>query len=245
MTMQGNLQVMSVADLIQHNCQGHNTAQLVIQHNNQEASLFFKGGAVLHATLGDLQGEEVIYEILKWEEGQFNLAMDVEPELTTISRPWSGLLLEGARRQDHEDNFLGNDLTSFNQEDFPMATTKKKGELLADTLTNLLNESSDIAGAAIVGVDGLVYSANVPQKGMDESLVGATSAAVFGLSTRSANQLQRGSFKQTLIQGDDGNVIVASIDNETLFVGLTTNGVNLGMAFAEVRTMTTTLKDLL
>jgi len=245
MTMQGNLQIMSVADLIQHNCQGHTTAQLVIQHNNQEATLFFKGGAVLHATLGNLQGEKVVYEILKWEEGQFNLETDVEPAATTISRTWSGLLLEGARRLDHETNFLSDDLTQFNQEDFPMATSKKKGELLADALTQLLNESSDIAGAAIVGVDGLVYSANVPQKGMDESLVGATSAAVFGLSTRRADQLQRGVFKQTLIQGEDGNVIVASIDNETLFVGLTANGVNLGMAFAEVRTMTTTLKDLL
>lgn len=122
---------------------------------------------------------------------------------------------------------------------------KKKSELLADALAKLLQESSDIDGAAIVGVDGLVYSANVPQKALDENMVGATSAAVLGLSKRSVNQLKRGHFTQTLIQGDDGNIIVVSLNEETLFVGLTSSNVNLGMAFAEVRNMVTQLNEIL
>lgn len=122
---------------------------------------------------------------------------------------------------------------------------KKKSELLADALAKLLQESSDIDGAAIVGVDGLVYSANVPQKALDENMVGATSAAVLGLSKRSVNQLKRGNFTQTLIQGDDGNIIVVSLNEETLFVGLTASNVNLGMAFAEVRNMVTHLNEIL
>lgn len=122
---------------------------------------------------------------------------------------------------------------------------KKKSEMLADALAELLQDSSDIHGAAVVGVDGLVYSSNVPQKDLDESMVGAASAAVLGLSKRSVNQLKRGEFKQTLIQGDDGNIIVAGLNNETLFVGLTPQNVNLGMAFAEVRTMITRLVEIL
>ncbi len=122
---------------------------------------------------------------------------------------------------------------------------KKKSELLADALATLLQESSDIDGAAIVGVDGLVYSANVTQKALDENMVGATSAAVLGLSKRSVDQLKRGTFTQTLVQGDDGNIIVVSLNDETLFVGLTPNNVNLGMAFAEVRTMVASLSEIL
>ena len=95
-------------------------------------------------------------------------------------------------------------------------TTKKRSERLADALVELLRESSDIDGAAIVGVDGLVYSANVPQKALDEEMVGATSAAILGLSKRSVGQLKRGDFKQALIQGDDGNIIVTSLNEETL-----------------------------
>ena len=124
-------------------------------------------------------------------------------------------------------------------------TTKKRSEKLADALVELLRESSDIDGAAIVGVDGLVYSANVPQKALDEEMVGATSAAILGLSKRSVGQLKRGDFKQALIQGDDGNIIVTSLNEETLLIGLTPNDVNLGMAFAETRNMIATLTAIL
>jgi len=122
---------------------------------------------------------------------------------------------------------------------------KKKSEVLADTLAELLVESSDIEGAAIIGTDGLVYSANVPHKTLDENMVGASSAAIFGLSKRSTNQLQRGGFSQTLVQGDSGNIIVSGINDMTLFVGLTPKNVNLGMAFAETRNIVTKLQTIL
>jgi len=241
--MQGSLQDMAVADLIQHNCQDQKTAQVIIQHNGKEATVFFKEGAVVHAALDELQGEEVIYEILQWQEGQFSLEVGQEPPAVTISRSWSGLLLEGARRLDEETNLSNNNVVLSSQEEKPMA--KKKSEILADSLAELLSESSDIDGVAVVGVDGLVYSANVPQKALDEEMVGATSAAVLGLSKRSANQLKRGGFKQTLIQGDDGNIIVSGLNDDTLFVGLTAANVNLGMAFAEMRSMANKLREIL
>lgn len=243
MALQGSLQEMAVADLIQHNCQDHKTACLTVDHGDQQAIIFFKDGAVQHATLGEHRGEEVVYEILNWEDGQFALEMGLESPTVTITRSWSGLLLEGARRLDEATNLSNTNSTLFNEEETPVV--KKKSERLADALAELLQESSDIDGAAIVGVDGLVYSANVPQRALDENMVGASSAAVLGLSKRSIKQLKRGNFKQTLIQGDDGNIIVASLNEETLFVGLTSGNVNLGMAFAEVRTMTNKLSEIL
>jgi len=239
MAMQGNLHVMTVADLIQHNCQDRKTARIIIEHNGDQGLLFFRDGAVVHAALGELQGEEAVYQLLSWHDGQFSLEVGVEPPLLSISRSWSGLLLEGARRLDEADNSL-----SLIQESKTM-TTKKKSELLADALAELLSESSDIEGAAIVGMDGLVYSANVPQRALDENMVGATAAAVLGLSKRSANQLKRGNFHQTLIQADEGNIIVVGLNEQTLFVGLTPKNVNLGMAFAEVRTMAGKLNQIL
>ncbi|RME42111.1 MAG: DUF4388 domain-containing protein [Caldilineae bacterium] len=253
MALEGNLQDMNVADLIQHNCQERRTARLDIRHRNQQATLFFEGGNVKHATLGDLQGEEVIYRILNWQDGTFSLEVGPETPHRSITRRWSGLLLEGAKRLDEANRGTtpptanGTPSTSqktrTEQEEKPMA--KKKSELLADALAELLQESSDIDGAAVVGVDGLVYSANVPQRALDENLVGASSAAILGLSRRAVEQLKRGGFRQTLIQGDDGNIIVAALTPETLFVGLTSNNVNLGMAFAETRTMLERLREIL
>jgi len=122
---------------------------------------------------------------------------------------------------------------------------KKRSELLSEALENLIASSSDIDGAGVVGVDGLVYSAHVPQRGLDVDMVGAVSAAVLGLSKRSVGQLNRGDFAQTMIQGSNGNIIVANLNPETIFVALTPPSVNLGMAFAEVRSMIAALNEIL
>ncbi len=122
---------------------------------------------------------------------------------------------------------------------------KKTGEILAEHLNQLLEQSSDIEGAAVVGIDGLVYSANMPYRDMDEDLTGAVAAAVYALSARSVKQLKRGDLTRTLIQGDDGNIIVTVINKQTLFVGLTAKDVNLGMAFAEARTISAKLAEVL
>ncbi len=106
-------------------------------------------------------------------------------------------------------------------------------------------ESSDIEGGALVGIDGLVLSANVPIRGIDETLVGAAAAAVFGLSRRSVDQLKRGEFYQTLIQGADGNIIVTSVDQRTVLVAITASDINLGMAFYETRNVAERLAEIL
>lgn len=243
MALQGNLRDMSVADLIQQYGQDQKTAELSITHDNQRATLFFKGGTAAHAVLGNLQGEEVIYRILQWETGEFSLETGIEPPTVTIQRSWSGLLLEGARRLD-EESYTKETEELVVKETQPMAT-KRKSDLLAEILADLLRNSADIVGAGVVGTDGLVYSANVPFKDMEEDMVGAAAAAALGLSKRSAAQLKRGNFTRTLIQGDEGNVIIVNLNPETLLVALTPAAVNLGMAFAEVRDATSQLQEVL
>ena len=114
--------------------------------------------------------------------------------------------------------------------------------MLADVLAELVGSSGDIEGGALVGIDGLVLSSNVPVRGLDETLVGAAAAAIFG---RSVEQLARGEFFQTLIQGSDGNIIVTFVDDRNVFVGLTPSDVNLGMTFHEARQVAAKLGQVL
>ncbi len=240
--MQGNLKDMSVADLVQHACLDRKQARLLLTNGDQQAEIYFDAGQMVHAALGDVQGKEVIFRVLNWQDGVFQMENGVAAPQRSIHEGWTEILLEGARLLDEGQLAPIDD--NQQKEAKPMAA-KKKSELLAEALENLLNESSDIVGAAIVGIDGLVYSANVPQKGTDEAMVGAASAAILGLSKRSVQQLSRGAFKQTLIQGEDGNIIVAPLNKETLFVALTPANVNLGMAFAEVRSVAKDLQEIL
>ena len=101
--MQGNLQEMAAADLIQHYCQSRKTMLLRIQHASHNADLYFHDGNLVHAIMDHEAGEEAIYRVLTWKEGKFNIKNNVKPPATTIERNWAGLLLEGARRIDEND----------------------------------------------------------------------------------------------------------------------------------------------
>ena len=262
--VRGNLRTLSLPSIIQVNCAEGNLGRLRIRHQGKEGVLYFADGNVVHAEMGDEVGEEVVYELLTWEDGDFLLEMGVEPPERTITTNWSGLLLEGMRRID-ESNAAWDELEELEPEsDLPPLgeaaaldeeelietevkgmATKKRSELLAETLDELISTSTDIEGGALVGIDGLVLSANVPIGKLDETLVGATAAAISGLSRRSVEQMKRGEFFQTLIQGSKGNIIVTFVDERNVFVGLTPADVNLGMAFYEARQVAEKLRDIL
>jgi len=242
MALQGNLGDMAAADLIQQYGQSRQTAVLHIQHDQQEATLYIHEGTVAHAVMDDQQGEEVVYQVLTWNEGAFSLEMGDLPPETTITRSWSGLLLEGARRLDESEQRLAQ---TEQEPEIKKMATKRKSDRIADVLSELLQESADIEGAAVIGIDGLVYSANVPHRDMDIDLVGAAGAAMLGLSKRSVQQFKRGNFTRVLVQGDAGNIVVVSLNDDTLLIALTPNAVNLGMAFTEVKDSAAQLQDIL
>ena len=98
--LEGDLSMMSLASIIQINCEERNQAQLVLNHQGSEAQIFFNEGDIIHAEVGNQTGDEAIYELLRWEDGSFRLKMDAEPSARTINKGWSGLLLEGMRRID-------------------------------------------------------------------------------------------------------------------------------------------------
>lgn len=245
--MQGNLKDMPVADLIQHLCQERKTAELSLEQDQQKAQMYFKDGALVHAAMGKENGEDVVFHTLMWDHGKFNMETGIEPPYVSIHSSWSNLLLEGARRLDENTAAVQETKkaeTNSVKEDKQVAT-KKKSELLADTLEEVISNSTDINGLAVVGIDGLVYSVNSPVGNLDETLIGAVAAAALGLSKRSTEQLQRGAFQQTLIQGDKGNIVVTQINPETLLIAITNHGVNLGMVFAETKRCVTTLHEIL
>jgi len=250
MAMQGNLKDMDVATLIQHNCQDKKTARLDVQENGQAATLFFRDGAVVHAIFDNLEGEEVVYQVVNWVDGTFILEIGAESPTKTIQRSWSGLLLEAAKRLDESsDDWFDEEEEDDEETDLSQTNNapsfNQTNQRLAQALTDFLEDASEIEGAAIVGADGLIYAANMPYSSLDENTVGAVTAAIYGLSKRSIKQLKRGNFSQTFIQGNDGNIITTGLNTETIFVGLTPHPVNLGLAFAEMREVTIVLKELL
>lgn len=98
--MKGSLQDMAVVDLIQHHCLDRKTVSVHLRNGRQKADLFFKNGNVVHAIMENQEGEEVVYQVMHWEKGTFEDRPDVDAPTISITRGWTGLLLEGARRFD-------------------------------------------------------------------------------------------------------------------------------------------------
>jgi len=117
-------------------------------------------------------------------------------------------------------------------------------ERLANILSQVVETSGDIRGAAVVGRDGLIIAAHLPAK-MEQTRVGAVAAAILSLAGRSVTQLERGEFQQVLVQGTDGNVVITEAGKNAVFVALTGKEVNLGMVFLETREASAAVAELL
>jgi hypothetical protein len=230
MALKGDLGDLDIADLVQLHCQAGTRARLTVENNEEVIALYFDDGQVIHAEGKGLEGEEAVYELLTWETGEFEVEQGVSPESTSIAVPWSGLLMEGMRRLDEKRH--QETLQSLEKESEEMAE-QTRSERLASMLRNLVNNSADIKGAAVVSRDGLIMRAELPSQA-EQVRVGAVAAAILSLSGRSVEQLKRGEFKQTLVQGTDGNIIIVAAGENALLVALTASDANMGMVFLEV-----------
>lgn len=102
MAVKGNLRDISLTSLISINCNEMSQARLSITKQGKQAEVFFDAGNIVHAELDSLEGEEAMYELLHWEEGDFNLENGIQAPKQTVHTPWSSVLLHGMHRKDEE-----------------------------------------------------------------------------------------------------------------------------------------------
>ncbi len=96
----GNLRDLALTSIVSVNCSEHNQAELVIRRQGRVGTIYFESGGIVHASLDEQEGEQVIYELLSWEDGSFSLKQGVPTPKRTVEAGWTGLLLEGMRRID-------------------------------------------------------------------------------------------------------------------------------------------------
>ncbi len=94
MALRGDLKDMSLSSLISINCNEMNQARLVIRNQGQEGALLFEDGNIAHLVLDSQEGEELIYELLTWEEGEFELEQGVPPPKPTVT---TGVVADAGR----------------------------------------------------------------------------------------------------------------------------------------------------
>jgi CheY-like chemotaxis protein len=96
----GVLRQVSLQDVIQMECLNRNSSILEVIAAKWQGRIFIKDGRILHAEVGDRNGEAALNRILAFKGGEFNLKPFVDPPTQSIDGQWEFLLMEAARVRD-------------------------------------------------------------------------------------------------------------------------------------------------
>jgi CheY-like chemotaxis protein len=97
---QGMLRQVGLNDVIQMECLGRNSSILEVQNPHVRGRIFIEDGNIIHAALGDEQGEKAFQKLLALDGGEFRLQPFETPSARTIAGSWEFLLMEAARVRD-------------------------------------------------------------------------------------------------------------------------------------------------
>lgn len=96
----GSLSEMGLPDLAQVLGAGRKSGRLSLHNGNRHGEVDFESGLVVHASAGQLAGNEAFYELLEFETGSFAFDPSFHPTAHTIDGSAEALILEGLRRLD-------------------------------------------------------------------------------------------------------------------------------------------------
>jgi hypothetical protein len=100
MAFQGSLKELPLPDIIQLVSVSGKTGKFTLTRDADRGSIFLKNGQMVHASVGDLVGEEAIYALAIWNHGEFQFEANEETSQQTITKSNTNLLMEAARRLD-------------------------------------------------------------------------------------------------------------------------------------------------
>ena len=220
MALKGNLRDMNLSDVIQTACKSRNQACLLVQSQDRQtqdtqASIFFADGNVVHAVLGSQVGEEVVYELLTWEDGEFELEMDIpSPPERTITVGWSGLLLEGMRRIDERvAGWEGLDILEEQQEVNEMAK-------LDDLLKEMASDIPGFVAATVSGMDGLGIASHSVVPEFDIEGGSAQFTLVMKLVQKATSQLGNDKVEDNLVTTNNSYLLTRFLGDGSYWLGL-------------------------
>jgi CheY-like chemotaxis protein len=100
--IQGRLEEMSMIDLLQSLEMGQKSCRLHVQKAGESGDLYFASGQCRDAKIGNLVGDDAVYKVLLWTEGEFEIDFNAAnaSSNTTTTRSTTGLLMEAMRLMD-------------------------------------------------------------------------------------------------------------------------------------------------
>jgi hypothetical protein len=97
MALIGSLGEVTLPDVVRLLASGRKSGLLTATAEGQQALLRFYKGELVQAFCGRLQGEEAVFDLFGWEEGQLAFVPEDRVVTANVNRPLVELVLEGIR----------------------------------------------------------------------------------------------------------------------------------------------------
>jgi Domain of unknown function (DUF4388) len=100
MAFQGSLAELHLPDIIQLISVSGKTGVFHLSDGRQKGEIYLNEGRIVHAELEDATGEEAVYALAIWRQGEFRFDPGLPTDRLTITKSNTNLLMEAARRLD-------------------------------------------------------------------------------------------------------------------------------------------------
>lgn len=100
MAFQGSLAELHLPDIIQLISVSGKSGVFNLVDGALRGQIYLQDGKIVHAQLEDASGEEAVYALAIWSQGEFKFEPGVVTEQKTITKSNTNLLMEAARRLD-------------------------------------------------------------------------------------------------------------------------------------------------
>jgi CheY-like chemotaxis protein len=102
--IQGRIEEMGVAELMQSLEMGQKSCRLELRRGSEACALYFTAGQCKDARCGALEGDAAVYQVVHWTEGEFEIDFSGSSDRTTTTRSTTGLLMEAMRLLDEANS---------------------------------------------------------------------------------------------------------------------------------------------
>ena len=100
MALQGSLSELSLPDVIQMVSVSGKTGVFSVTRHGEVGKIYLRDGQIVDAAVNALRGDNAVYEMAIWSEGEFTFNPGEETEAVTIHLSNANLMMEAARRLD-------------------------------------------------------------------------------------------------------------------------------------------------
>jgi predicted regulator of Ras-like GTPase activity (Roadblock/LC7/MglB family) len=255
----GTVSGVGLGDVIQLKSMSGISGALRVKEGKQQGIIYFENGKVIHAICDEFEGEEAFYQIMEFSGGVLDSLNVTNLPSQTIELPVEAMLIEGTRRLDEKnaaaaEKLAGSDNDEVHENDnsgsgdqeetVTLETADDSGEEEKATkeddmaeLKDVLTEFTNIPGvntACLVGRDGFLLD-SIAISGIDTEMIGAIASSGFGASESMGNQLGKGQLSMSMIEYDEGPVMLSPVGGDAFLVVVAEKDANLGMIRLKIK----------